>query len=53
MNYPHPILAKEGCWPFIAASFVLAVLASSAAGFWRCPLGCFPVLRPVLPRSGA
>ena len=35
MNYPHPILAKEG-WPFIAASFVLAVLASSA-GFWALP----------------
>ena len=35
MNYPHPILAKEG-WPFIAASFVLAVLASFA-GFWALP----------------
>lgn len=35
MNYPHPILAREG-WPFIAASLVLALLAS-AAGFWSLP----------------
>jgi phosphatidylserine decarboxylase len=35
MNYPHPILAKEG-WPFIAGSLVLAVLASSA-GLWSLP----------------
>ena len=36
MNYPHPILAKEG-WPFIAASFVLAV-GASFAGYWSLPL---------------
>ncbi|MBK7423181.1 MAG: phosphatidylserine decarboxylase [Propionivibrio sp.] len=35
MNYPHPILAREG-WPFIAGSLVLAVLASSA-GLWSLP----------------
>jgi phosphatidylserine decarboxylase len=35
MNYPHPILAKEG-WPFIAGSLVLAVVASSA-GLWSLP----------------
>ncbi len=35
MNYPHPILAKEG-WPFIAGSFVVALLAS-AAGAWALP----------------
>ena len=35
MNYPHPILAKEG-WPFIAGSLVLAVLATSA-GVWSLP----------------
>ena len=28
MNYPHPILAKEG-WPFIAGTFIVAVLASA------------------------
>ncbi len=27
MNYPHPILAKEG-WPFIAVAFMAAVFAS-------------------------
>ena len=35
MNYPHPILAKEG-WPFIAGSFILALLASSS-GLWSLP----------------
>ena len=35
MNYPHPFLAREG-WPFIAASFVVAVLASFM-GYWSLP----------------
>lgn len=35
MNYPHPFLAREG-WPFIAASLLLALLAS-LAGFWSLP----------------
>ena len=35
MNYPHPILAKEG-WPFIAGSLVLAVL-TSFVGWWSLP----------------
>ena len=35
MNYPHPILAREG-WPFIAASFVVAVLVSFV-GYWSLP----------------
>jgi phosphatidylserine decarboxylase len=35
MNYPHPILAKEG-WPFIAGSLVLALLASFS-GLWSLP----------------
>ena len=35
MNYPHPILAKEG-WPFIAGSLILALLASSS-GLWSLP----------------
>jgi phosphatidylserine decarboxylase len=35
MNYPHPIIAKEG-WPFIAGSLVLALLVSKA-GFWSLP----------------
>lgn len=35
MNYPHPILAKEG-WPFLAGSLLLAVVASFA-GFWSLP----------------
>jgi phosphatidylserine decarboxylase len=35
MNYPHPIIAREG-WPFLAGSLLLAVLASST-GFWSMP----------------
>lgn len=35
MDYPHPILAKEG-WPFIAGAFVIAALASYA-GLWSIP----------------
>lgn len=35
MNYPHPIIAREG-WPFIAGSLALAVLASSFS-FWSLP----------------
>ncbi len=31
MNYPHPLLAKEG-WPFIAMAFMLAVFASFFLG---------------------
>ncbi|HJW25163.1 MAG TPA: phosphatidylserine decarboxylase [Rhodocyclaceae bacterium] len=37
MNYPHPIIAKEG-WPFIAGSFVLAVLLTWFAGPWSLPV---------------
>jgi phosphatidylserine decarboxylase len=33
MNYPHPILAKEG-WPFIGISLVLALVASWWAPVW-------------------
>ena len=36
MNYPHPIIAKEG-WPFIAGSLGMALLASYA-GAWSLPL---------------
>ena len=35
MNYPHPIIAREG-WPFIAGALVLAILASFA-GLWSIP----------------
>ncbi|MES2771064.1 MAG: phosphatidylserine decarboxylase [Pseudomonadota bacterium] len=35
MNYPHPIFAKEG-WPFIAGTFLAAVL-TSIFGFWSLP----------------
>ena len=36
MDYPHPIIAKEG-WPFIALAFVVAVLMSFT-GFWSLPV---------------
>lgn len=38
MNYPHPILAREG-WPYIAASVAAAVLVAVFFGFaWSLPL---------------
>ena len=33
MNYPHPIIAREG-WPFVAFSFFIALAASVGFGFW-------------------
>jgi len=37
LDYPHPILAREG-WPFIAASLAVAVVVWAAAGFgWSVP----------------
>ena len=35
MNYPHPILAREG-WPFIAGALLVALLVSYA-GVWSLP----------------
>ncbi|WP_028310350.1 phosphatidylserine decarboxylase [Derxia gummosa] len=32
MNYPHPIIAREG-WPYLAGSFVVALVVSFLAGF--------------------
>lgn len=32
MNYPHPIIAREG-WPFIAIAAVLAIVVQALAGF--------------------
>ncbi len=38
MDYPHPILAREG-WPFIAAALVASLLVWLFAGFaWSIPL---------------
>ena len=38
MNYPHPILAREG-WPFIAAAVALAIVVWALAGFaWSAPV---------------
>jgi phosphatidylserine decarboxylase len=37
LNYPHPLLAREG-WPFIAGAVALALFVSWAAGFaWSLP----------------
>ena len=38
MNYPHPILAREG-WPYIGASVVAAIVVAAFFGFaWSLPL---------------
>ena len=36
MNYPHPIIAREG-WPFLAIAVVVAVLVTLFAGWWSLP----------------
>lgn len=36
MNYPHPILAKEG-WPILAGAVLAAVLMTCYAGAWSLP----------------
>jgi phosphatidylserine decarboxylase len=33
MNYPHPIIAREG-WPFVAFSFFIALAAHFGFGLW-------------------
>jgi phosphatidylserine decarboxylase len=38
LNYPHPIVAREG-WPYIATAVVAAILVSFfAGGLWSIPL---------------
>lgn len=37
MNYPHPIIAREG-WPFLAIALVLAVAATLWCATWSIPL---------------
>lgn len=37
MNYPHPIIAREG-WPFLAIALVLAIVATLWCAVWSIPL---------------
>ncbi len=37
MNYPHPIIAREG-WPFLAISFLLSAAATAFCAVWSIPL---------------
>ena len=37
MNYPHPIIAREG-WPFLAISIILAIAATVWCAVWSIPL---------------
>jgi phosphatidylserine decarboxylase len=37
MNYPHPIIAREG-WPFLAISLALSLAATYGCAVWSIPL---------------
>lgn len=37
MNYPHPIIAREG-WPYLAVLFVVSVAATGWCALWAIPL---------------
>ncbi len=37
MNYPHPIIAREG-WPFLAISIILALATTVWCAAWSIPL---------------
>lgn len=37
MNYPHPIIAREG-WPFLALAFALAAVVAYFSPWWSIPL---------------
>jgi phosphatidylserine decarboxylase len=37
MNYPHPIIAREG-WPFLAIAVAAAAAAAWFCGWWSAPL---------------
>jgi phosphatidylserine decarboxylase len=38
VNYPHPLIAREG-WPFVGASIALAIAVGGLAGFgWSLPV---------------
>jgi len=36
MNYPHPLIAREG-WPFLAIACVVAALVSAYSAVWAIP----------------
>lgn len=43
MNYPHPIIAREG-WPFLAASLLIALLLHVFVGKWAAlPVWLFSI----------
>jgi len=37
MNYPHPLIAREG-WPYVAGTVALALVAVWFGGWWSLPL---------------
>ncbi|NNM79416.1 MAG: phosphatidylserine decarboxylase [Gallionella sp.] len=37
MNYPHPIIAREG-WPFLAIALILAIAATIWCAIWSIPV---------------
>ncbi len=37
MNYPHPLIAREG-WPFLGIAFAISLAATWFGGLWSLPL---------------
>ena len=62
LNYPHPILAREG-WPYIGAAVVAAIVVAVLFGFaWSLPVWLIAIFiiqffrdppRPVPPQTNA
>ncbi|CAN5442023.1 phosphatidylserine decarboxylase [soil metagenome] len=42
MNYPHPIIAREG-WPILAGAFLVALVVTWFGGLWSIPFWIFAV----------
>jgi phosphatidylserine decarboxylase len=42
MNYPHPVIAREG-WPILAGAVIVAAIVTWFGGWWSTPFWLFAV----------